>query len=220
NSSGPSTAATVEKPGKSDQLASEIASDDTKSAATTQAQLISVIKAHIAKGDKYTQKGNDHYIAAGQYLAQLKREHAGTWAKWAALLKTKVGISTGRASELMQIADGRKTVEQVRAGKAESVKQLRARASSLGSEGHARKARKRPDTKVKPAAAPPDVDLFVSKLMKLDRDLARGLFELLYKGRYPVAEGLTLRLKDALGLDTTMLDAELTASAGKVAEVF
>src|SRR5215831_4577760 len=74
----------------------------------------------------------------------------------------------------------------------------------LRSEGHARKARKRPATKVKPAAAPPDVDLFVSKLMKLDRDLARGLFELLYKGRYPVAEGLTLRLKDALGLDTTM----------------
>jgi hypothetical protein len=185
--------------------------------ADTQAQLILAIKAHIARGDKATQKGQDHYISAGQYLAQLKKAHVGTWTQWEELLKTKVGISTGRASELMQIGDGRKTVAQVRAGKAASVKQLRARAS-LRSEGQARKARKQRTTKVKPAAAPPDVDLFVSKLMKLDPDLARALFELLYKGRYPVAEDLALRLKDVLGLDTTALDTERAASAGRAAE--
>src|SRR5262249_15435330 len=42
-------------------------------------------------------------------------DRAGGWREWERLLKTKIGISTGRASELMQIADGRKTTEQIRA---------------------------------------------------------------------------------------------------------
>jgi hypothetical protein len=74
---------------------------------------------------------DEHYKAAGIYLKELKAEHADTWAKWETLLKTRIGISTGRASELMQVADGRKTVEKLRADKAESVRQVRARASSL-----------------------------------------------------------------------------------------
>src|SRR5262249_42658025 len=78
-------------------------------------QLIRHIKAHIARGDKAKEKSDQHYIAAGCYLATLKKGNAGNWSEWEALLKTKVGISTGRASELMQIADGRKTVEQIRA---------------------------------------------------------------------------------------------------------
>jgi hypothetical protein len=82
--------------------------------AANQAQLISTIKAHIAKGDKAAEKAEQHYIAAGQYLARLKKEHAGNWSEWEALLKA-IDISTGRASELMQIADGRKTLDQVRA---------------------------------------------------------------------------------------------------------
>lgn len=93
---------------------------------STAQDLIAKIKAHIARGDKATEKAEQHYIAAGQYLATLKEAHTGTWAEWEVLLKDKVDISTGRASELMQIADGRKTVEGVRAGKAESMKRLRA----------------------------------------------------------------------------------------------
>jgi hypothetical protein len=81
---------------------------------TTETQaLISTIKAHISAGDKAQDKAQRHYIAAGQHLKQLKAEHDGhdgTWAEWEALLKA-VGISTGRASELMQIADGRKTAD-------------------------------------------------------------------------------------------------------------
>jgi hypothetical protein len=78
----------------------------------------------------------------------------------------------------------------------------------------ATKAKVKPAEPVTAAVEPDEIDLFVSKLMKLDRDLARAL-ELLYKGRYPVAEDLTLRLKDALGLDTTMLDAERAAAAAR-----
>jgi hypothetical protein len=88
-------------------------SDKKKSA--EKAQLILTIKTHIEKGDKATQKANDHYIAAGQHLKTLKNNHGGTWAEWEELLKTKIGIGKSRASELMQIADGTKTVEQTRA---------------------------------------------------------------------------------------------------------
>jgi hypothetical protein len=83
-------------------------------------QLIERIKTHIAKSDQYkdksdqySDKSDQHAISAGQCLKTLKAEHADTWAEWETLLKTKIGISTGRASELMQVADGRKTVEKL-----------------------------------------------------------------------------------------------------------
>jgi hypothetical protein len=72
------------------------------------------VKECIAKGDKAAAKAEDFYITAGQHLKALKAEHAGTWTEWEELLKTKIGIGKSRASELMQIADGTKSVEQVR----------------------------------------------------------------------------------------------------------
>jgi hypothetical protein len=69
------------------------------------------------------------------------------------LCKT-IGISTGRASELMQISDGRKTVADVRAGKAESMKRLRAKTSSpRGEEGN---------------GAEPSVEVTTAKLALVD----------------------------------------------------
>jgi hypothetical protein len=101
-------------------------------------QLVKHIKAHIAAGDRAAEKSEQHYIAAGQHLKTLKEQHDGTWAEWEALLKERVGISTGRASELMQITDGRKTVAALRAEKNETSKiahaKERAAASSLNSE--------------------------------------------------------------------------------------
>jgi hypothetical protein len=92
-------------------------------------QLVAAIKAHIAKGDKAQDKAEQHYIAAGQHLKTLKAQHEGSWAEWEALLKERVGIGKSRASELMLIADGTKTVAQVRAEKAESMRQVRAQPS-------------------------------------------------------------------------------------------
>jgi hypothetical protein len=88
--------------------------------------IIGSIKALIAKGEKAAAKAEQFFIAAGQHLKTLKDNHAGSWAEWELLLKERVKISTGRASELMQIADGRKTVAQVRANDAEKHKRLRA----------------------------------------------------------------------------------------------
>ena len=95
-----------------------------------ESQLIQTIKAHIAKGDKAKDKAEQHYIAAGQHLKTLKARHGGSWAEWEELLKTKIGIGKSRASELMRIADGRKTVEQVRADTAERTAKTRALQSS------------------------------------------------------------------------------------------
>jgi hypothetical protein len=136
NRSGPETSTAVEGgTRKADELGSSIASENNSIVTLPQAALISRIKAHIAAGDKAASKAEDHYIAAGQHLATLKREHAGSWAEWEALLKSKVGVSTGRASELMQIADGRKTLAELRADKNETSKIAHAKErSSLNSE--------------------------------------------------------------------------------------
>ena len=80
----------------------------------SEAQLIRAIKEHIAKGDQAKAKSEQHYISAGQHLKTLKAQHAGRWAEWEALLKERCGIGKSRASELMRIADGRKTLEEVR----------------------------------------------------------------------------------------------------------
>lgn len=91
------------------------------------------IKAHIAKGDQAAAKSEQHYIAAGQYLKELKEHHKGDWAGWELTLKEKIGIGKSRASELMQIADGRKTLTGLRIAKAESVRKVRENASPLRS---------------------------------------------------------------------------------------
>jgi len=93
----------------------------------------SAAKECIAKGDKAAAKANDFHITAGQHLKVLKAAHdesGGTFAAWEALLKERVGIGKSRASELMQIADGTKTVEGIREATAEKVRQIRAHKSS------------------------------------------------------------------------------------------
>jgi len=95
-------------------------------AAAPESLLVRYIKAHVRKGDQAKNKSDQHYIAAGRYLITLKVSYAPSWEAWEDLLRIKVGLSTGRASELMQIADGRKSVQEIRDGKAQSVARLRA----------------------------------------------------------------------------------------------
>jgi hypothetical protein len=93
--------------------------NDPTSSAQDEAHLIQTIKALIERGEKAEQKAKDFFIAAGQHLKTLHdihKERGGTWAEWETLVKEKCGIGKSRASELMQIADGRKTNDEVRAG--------------------------------------------------------------------------------------------------------
>jgi hypothetical protein len=108
---------------------------DVAVAIQADAQLIKTIKTHIEKGDKAKDKAEQHYIAAGQHLKQLKEQHDGSWAEWEALLKERVGIGKSRASELMQIADGRKAVEQVREDGAKRVREHRESSPLRNGEG-------------------------------------------------------------------------------------
>jgi hypothetical protein len=88
-----------------------------EAATTSVTELVTTIKVLIAKGDKAADKAQQFFISAGEHLKTLKSQHdeaGGTWAQWEVLLKGKVGIGKSRASELMLIADGRKTVEQAR----------------------------------------------------------------------------------------------------------
>jgi hypothetical protein len=110
----------------------------SSSAGTTapESLLIGHIQAHVKKGelaqeraDKSHEKAEQHFIAAGRYLTTLKVNYARDWSEWETLLRVKVKLSTGRASELMQLADGRKDLHQIRDGKAQSMVRLRARNS-------------------------------------------------------------------------------------------
>ena len=99
--------------------------------------LVRYIREHVRKGEAAKEraaqnhkKSEDHFIAAGQYLTMLKVTYAPTWQHWEALLKIKVKLSTGRASELMQLASGKKDLQQIRDGKAQSMARVRARSSS------------------------------------------------------------------------------------------
>jgi len=91
-----------------------------------ESQLVHIIKAHVAKGDKAAEKSEQHYIAAGQHLKTLKAQMP-KGIKWEQYIEDLgIGIGRSRANELIQIADGRKTVEELQNRKAESVAKSRA----------------------------------------------------------------------------------------------
>jgi len=94
-------------------------------AAPPESLLVRYVRAHVRKGEQAKDKSEQHFVAAGQYLTTLKVNYAPTWQDWEVLLRVKVGLSTGRASELMQIADGRKSVQEVRGATAQRVRALR-----------------------------------------------------------------------------------------------
>jgi hypothetical protein len=83
----------------------------------TETHLVQTIKVLVEKGDKAKEKSDQFYVAAGQHLKTLHaihKERNGTWTEWETLLKERCGIAKSRASDLMLIADGTKTIDQVR----------------------------------------------------------------------------------------------------------
>jgi|SRR5262245_28619158 len=85
-----------------------------------ESQLIKTIKAHIARGDKAKDKAEQHYIAAGQYLKQLK-DDCPDQKTFLEKVEKEIGIGKSRAYELIQIGDGRKTLDEIRADTAKRV---------------------------------------------------------------------------------------------------
>lgn len=86
------------------------------------------IKARIDAGDKALDKAEQHYIAAGIQLAEVKRrlEQTGEM-RWSAFLFSHARIKRRRADDLIAIADGRITLAEHREKNRERVAAYRER---------------------------------------------------------------------------------------------
>jgi hypothetical protein len=93
--------------------------DEQVPIAVDEAQLIKKIKVYIEKGDKAKDKAEQYYTAAGLHLKELKEGKSK--AEWAKLIEAKCGLGVRRAYELISIANGRKSVADIRLGHARRV---------------------------------------------------------------------------------------------------
>jgi hypothetical protein len=98
--------------------------------------LAGTIKAHIAAGDKAVGKAEEHYKAAGIHLLEAKERVKRTAnLTWPAFLVSQCSIQRSRADELISIAEGRKTLDEVRSGNRERDGRRRERQSSAVAHG-------------------------------------------------------------------------------------
>ena len=95
-----------------------------KALSTSVAEHCHAINALVTKLDHAERKVDEYQRAIGQHIAAIKEARPDDWED---IVKAECKLGRSRAYELLAIADGRKTVEQTRAEKAESVRRLRAR---------------------------------------------------------------------------------------------
>jgi hypothetical protein len=75
--------------------------------------LIRTVKVHIEKGNRAAEKSEQHFIATGLFLKEAK-ERKPADITWPDFVRQHFDLGRSRADELIQIADGRTTVELVR----------------------------------------------------------------------------------------------------------
>ena len=99
-------------------------------------QLGSTIKAHYSNAEKYMDKCEQHYKAAGIHLLEAQaRIKAGEYGKpFSHYCLQVVGLSASRCYELISIADGRKTLEEIREDKAQSMRRSREQSPQRGGQ--------------------------------------------------------------------------------------
>lgn len=78
--------------------------------------LAGTIKAHIAAGDKAFGKAEEHYKSAGLHLIEARDRVKREGMTFSAFIVSQCGLGRSRAYELIAIADGTKTLEEVRSG--------------------------------------------------------------------------------------------------------
>lgn len=104
--------------------------------------LASTIKSHLHCGDNAATKAEQHYRKAGALLIELKKA-TPAGEDWSDFVKAKVGIGQSRAYELMALAEGRKTLDEIRKASGERV--ARSRRCFLTVIGQAERAARLPD---------------------------------------------------------------------------
>lgn len=93
------------------------------------------IKAHVEAGDKAFDKAEQHYKAAGLHLIEAKQRLEETKEmKWNAFLFSHARLSWDTAKRYMLIADGTKTLEQLREENKEAVSKHRAKKKANGTK--------------------------------------------------------------------------------------
>lgn len=108
-------------------------------------QLGKRINAHLEKAAQHDAKAQNHRVSAGLLLAQAKEAcDEGGFTAFRERFCPDLGKS--RAYELLAIASGRKTVEQIRADNAERNRQLRARKKAEVVVRHVTDSATRPPT--------------------------------------------------------------------------
>jgi hypothetical protein len=103
----------------------------TRDGALIPAQVMTLtrrINALIEKGDRAAEKAEQFYKAAGIHIKEIKEKQP---EHWESIVRDKCGLGRSRAYELMAIADGKTTLEKVRADTNERKKVHRAKPESV-----------------------------------------------------------------------------------------
>src|SRR5262249_48555803 len=89
--------------------------------------LVRRVKALIEKGDKAAEKAEQFYKSAGIHIKEIKQQSED----WETIVREQCGLGRSRAYELMAIADGRTTLEKVRASTNERQKVHKTKSQSV-----------------------------------------------------------------------------------------
>ena len=110
---------------ESDKAEVQAIADRARAAVVALARRVKVL---IEKGDRATEKAEQFYKAAGIHIKQIKEQSLDNWET---IVREQCNIGRSRAYELMAIADGKTTLEKVRAGSNERKKVHRAKSESV-----------------------------------------------------------------------------------------
>jgi hypothetical protein len=126
---------------------------EVKDANDREQALIKEIKAHLASAEKSADKAEQQYQAVGLKLRKLKALKPAN-VNWRAYVKQHFDIGKTRARELMLIADGRTTLDKVRADAKQRMKTIRNRRRSERSERRSRSGCRSPTVNAVPMSRP------------------------------------------------------------------
>jgi hypothetical protein len=115
---------------------------------STVAELIKSVKALQAKAEKAAE---EHYVKIGKALAELKERKPKT-ITWPDFVKKHFRYSKTRADELIRIAGGTVSLEEVRAGKKDRMK--KSRATNPTPRGVGSKSKQEEDNVIRPSFKP------------------------------------------------------------------
>jgi hypothetical protein len=103
----------------------------TSDGALIPAQVVNLarrIRALVEKGDRAAEKAEQFYKAAGIHIKEIKQKQS---EHWETIVREQCGVGRSRAYELMAIADGKTTLEKVRADTNDRQKVHRAKSESV-----------------------------------------------------------------------------------------